>query len=295
MLLMKIKAILATVLSFLLVTNVYAAGTVLEFNPDIGRVGEPMRVEDPGAFRVCADKDNMPFSNEKQEGFENKIAELIAQDLGKKLEYQFGYDRFGFIRTTLNGHLCDVLIGTSSENDMVLTSRPYYRSDYVYVYKKGSGLNIKDWDSQDLHKARIGAVDYAPPTRPLLDKGLLGNVLGYKLMRDPEHPASQMIDDLIKGKIDVAIEWGPIAGYFAKKEAPTELVLVPCPEYKQINPHGREYWDISVGVRKKDKDRMAMIQAVLDRRQADIDKILDDYGIPHFPLVKSATLKGVNQ
>ncbi|OIQ84736.1 bacterial extracellular solute-binding protein, family 3 [mine drainage metagenome] len=270
--------------------NAEGPGTALSFNPDVGRIGEATPVSDSSTFRVCADKDNMPFSNEKQQGFENKIAELIAGDLGRKLEYSFGYDRFGYIRTTLNAHLCDVIIGTGSGNDMMLTSRPYYRSDYVFVYKKDSGLNITDWDSPDLRKARIGTVDFAPPTRPLLDKGLMGNVVGYHMMHDPSHPPSEMIDDLIKGKIDVAIIWGPIGGYFAKQEAPDQMNIVPCPEYGQINAHGKEGWNISVGVRKKDKDFLATIQEVLDRRKDDIDNILDQNGIPHMPVVPKAGL-----
>jgi len=265
----------------------HATGAVLNFNPDVGRVGEPTPAEDRSTLRVCADKDNLPFSNDKQQGFENKIAELIAGDLGEKLEYYFGYDRFGFIRTTLNAHLCDVVIGTASTNDMMLTSRPYYRSGYVFVYKKGSGLNITNWDSPDLRNARIGAVDYAPPTRPLLDK-LLKNVVAYRMMHDPDNPPSLMIDDLLKGKIDVAIIWGPIGGYFAKKEAPDQLQIVTCPEYGQVNAHGREDWNISVGVRKQDKARLASIQAVLERRKNDIGKILNEYGVPHMAVVMKA-------
>lgn len=264
--------------------NVYAetAGQELEFDPEIGRGGEPVRVEDPSEFRVCADKDNLPYSNDKLEGFENKIAELIAKDLGKQVKYQFWYDRIGFVRNTLNAKRCDVVIGTVAGNDMMLTSKPYYRSGYVFVYKKSSGYNIKDWDSPDLHKAKIGVVGMTPPTRPLNDKGLLENSRPYRIMRDLTQPPSFMIDDLLKGEIDVAVVWGPIGGYYAKKLS-SDLVVVPAPEYEQENVHGKEYWNISVGVRKKEKDRLAMIESVLDRRKADIEKILDDYGIPHLP------------
>lgn len=256
----------------------------LEFDPEIGRGGEPVRTEDPKEFRVCADKDNLPFSNDKMEGFENKIADLIAKDLGKEVKYQFWYDRIGFIRNTLNARRCDVVMGTVAGNDMMLTSKPYYRSGYVFVYKKSSGYNIKDWDSPDLKKAVIGVVGQTPPSRPLNDKGLLGNSRPYRIMRDLNLPPSYLIDDLVKGEIDVAIVWGPIGGYFAKK-APMEMVVVPAPEYEQENPHGKEYWNISVGVRKREKDRIAQINDVLERRKADIIKILDEYGIPHVPVV----------
>ncbi len=266
-------------------SQTFAEGTVLSFDPDVGRTGEATPATDPNVFRVCADKDNMPYSNEKQQGFENKIAELLATSMGKKLEYSFGYDRFGYIRTTLNAHLCDVIIGTGTGNDMMLTSHPYYRSSYVFIYKKSSGLKITDWDSPDLRKAKIGVVDYAPPTRPLFDKGLMGNVVAYLMMHDPSNPPDLMVDDLLKGKIDVAIMWGPIGGYFAKQKAPDQLQIVPCPEYKQVNAHGKEDWNISVGVRKKEKDFLTSIQSVLDQHKGDIEKILNDYGIPHLPVV----------
>ncbi len=251
---------------------------------DSGAPGLPMATEEPGVFRVCAPKDNLPFSNENGEGFENKIAELIANDLGKKLQYMFWYDRQGFYRNTLNAHRCDVVMGTGSDVDMTLNSIPYYRSGYVFIYKKSSGYNIKDYDSPDLQKAKIGVIMESPPTRPLSDKGLLNNSRPYRIQRDLDLPPSFMIDDLVKGDIDVAIAWGPIGGYYAK-QAKEEMVVVPAPEYAQVNVHGKEYWNISIGVRKKEKERIAMINDVLTRRKADIDKILDDYGIPHVPIV----------
>lgn len=281
----QLNKIAATAALCVLAVNVYAgAGQSLDVDPESGRGGEPTRAEDPTAFRVCADKDNLPWSNDKQEGFENKIAELIAKDLGKRLEYQFWVDRFGFVRNTLNARRCDVMIGTVAGNDMMLTSKPYYRSGYAFVYRKDSGMKITDYDSPDLKKAVIGLVGMTPPTRPLEDKGLLGNAKPYRLWRDLNQPPSLLIDDVVKGEIDVAIVWGPIAGYYAKK-SPVELVVVPTPEYAKTNVHGKSYWNISVGVRKKEKERMAMIQDVLDRRQDDIIKILDEYGIPHVPVV----------
>lgn len=248
------------------------------------RVGEARAAEDPNAFRVCAPRENLPFSNEQLEGFENKIAEVLAKDLGKKVEWSFWYDRQGFYRNTLNAYKCDVVIGTATEADITLNSKPYYRSGYVFIYKKSSGYNIKDYDSPDLRKAKIGVIQESPPTRPLSDKGLLDNSRPYRIQRDLNLPPSFLVDDLIKGDIDVAIVWGPIGGYFAK-QSKEELVVVPVPEYEDINEHGKSYWNISVGVRKKDKERIAMINEALERRKDDINKILDDYGIPHVPIV----------
>ncbi len=274
------------VLAFsLLATQAYAeVGNELQVDSEVGRGGLPTNLEDASEFRVCADFDNLPYSNGKMEGFENKIAELIAADLGKKVKYQFWYDRIGFVRNTLNARRCDVVMGTVAGNDMMLTSKPYYRSGYVFVYKKSSGYNIKDWDAPDLRKAKIGVVGQTPPSRPLNDKGLLGNSRPYRIMRDLNLPPSFIVDDLVKGEIDVAVLWGPIAGYYAK-QAKEELVVVPAPEYEKENVHGKEQWNISVGVRKKDKDRLAMIEASLERNKAKIEKILDDYGIPHIPVV----------
>jgi len=267
-------------------TLVYAeAPEIPTLNPDEGRIGELRRVEDPAEFKVCADPDNMPYSNVKQEGFEDKIAELLAQDLGKKLSFTYAYNRQGFLRNTLSANRCDVVMSTTSDIDSMRTSKPYYRSGHVFVYKTSSGYNIKDWDSPDLRKAVIGVVGQSPATRPLADHGLMGNARPYRMQRDLNLPPSYMIDDLVKGDIDVAILWGPIGGYYAK-QSKEPLVVVPIPEYEQSNIKGKEYWNISVGVRKKDKERMAMIQGALDRNQNKILKILDDYGIPHVPVIE---------
>lgn len=271
-------------LALLVAANLCFADETEEYL-ESGAPGLPMATEDPSVFRVCAPKDNLPFSNEAGEGFENKIAELLAKDLGKKLQYFFWYDRQGFYRNSLNAHRCDVVMGTASDVDMTLNSKPYYRSGYAFVYKKSSGYNIKDYDSPDLRKAKIGVIMESPPTRPLYDKGLLDQSRPYRIQRDLNLPSSFLIDDLVKGDIDVAIVWGPIAGYFAK-QSKEDLVVVLAPEYSQENPHGKEYWNISVGVRKKEKDRIAMINDALERHRDDINKILDDYGIPHVPVVE---------
>jgi len=253
-------------------------------NPDEGRIGEVRRVIDPTEFKVCADPDNMPYSNSKQEGFEDKIAALIAEDLGKKLSFAYAYYRQGFLRNTLNANRCDVIMSTTSDNDSMLTSKPYYRSGHVFIYRKDSGYNITDWDSPDLRKGVIGIIGESPATRPLADHDLMGNARPYRMQRDLNLPPSFLTDDLAKGDIDIAIEWGPIGGYYAK-QSKIPLVVVPIPEYEDTNAHGKENWNISLGVRKSDKVRLAAIQEVLDRRQADILKILDDYGIPHTPVV----------
>ena len=261
-------------------------------NADEGRVGEVRRVPDFKEFKVCADPDNMPYSNVKLEGFENKIAALLAADLGKPVAYTFAYDRQGFLRNTINANRCDIIISTTSDNDSLRTSNPYYRTGHVFIWRKESGYNITDWNSPDLKKGFIGVIDKSPATIPLNDFNLIGNSRPYRQQRDLNLPPSFVVDDLVKGDIDIAILWGPIGGYFAK-QAKIPLVVVPVPEYENVNAKGKEYWNISVGVRKKDKERMEIIQAALDRNQDKIFKILDDYGIPHVSVVDGDSLEKI--
>jgi mxaJ protein len=279
-------------LSGVVISNVIAAEMpdIPAINPDEGRLGEVRRVEDPTEFKVCADPDNMPYSNSKQEGFEDKIAEVLAKELGKKLSYQYAYYRQGFLRNTLNANRCDYVMSTTSDNDSMRTSVPYYRSGYVFVYRKSSGYNITDWNAPDLRKGIIGIIGQSPPTRPLADNNLMGNARPYRLQRDLNFPPSQLIDDLAKGDIDVAIVWGPIAGYFVKKSS-VPLVMNPIPEYEDKNVKGKENWNISIGVRNKDKARAEALNKAIANRQADIDKILEEYGIPHSPVVVGDSLE----
>lgn len=251
-------------------------------NPDEGRIGEVRRVVDDTEFKVCADPDNLPYSNMRLEGFEDKIAQLLAYDLGKKLSFTYAYNRQGFYRNTINAMRCDVIMSTTSDNDALRTSVPYYRSGHVFIYRKDSNFNITNWDSPDLKKAYIGIVDKSPAAIPMNDYGLIGNTRPYRLQRDLNLPASHMIDDLVSGEIDVAVMWGPIGGYFASK-ANIPLVVVPIPEYDNVK--GKEYLNISIAVRKNDKERIALINAALERNQDKINKILDDYSIPHVPVV----------
>lgn len=256
---------------------------------DEGRVGEVRRVDDGTEFKVCADPDNMPYSNARGEGFEDKIAEVLAKDIGKKLSYTYAYNRQGFLRNTINAGRCDVIIGTTSDYDALRTSTPYYRSGHVFVWRKDSNFNITNWDSPDLRKGIIGIVDKSPAAVPLNDHDLMGNARPYRLQRDLNLPTSFLIDDLAKGDIDVAIMWGPIAGYYMKQsKVPMEMALIP--EYNKVNLAGKEYWNISMGVRKKDKERMKVIDEALIRNKDKIAQILAEYGIPTVPVVAGDTV-----
>lgn len=280
-------------IAFVLLASIntsYAADPdIPSLNPDEGRVGELRRVPDPTEFKVCADPDLLPHSNNKQEGFEDKIAELLAKDLGKKLSFTYAYNRQGFLRNTINANRCDIIMGVTSDFDALRTTKPYYRSGNVFVYRKDSGLNITDWDSPDLKKARIGIVGQSTATIPLNDHNLMANARPYRMQRDLNLNPGFMIDDLVKGDIDVAILWGPIGGYYAKQaKIPLEVKLIP--EYEKTNAKGKEYWNISMAVRHPDKARAAELNAAIDRNQDKINKILDDYGIPHVAVVEGDSI-----
>ncbi len=287
-----LKKLLIT--SLLVVMNLpsYAADDI-SVNANLGKPGEPARIPKENEFKVCADQDNLPYSNDRGEGFENKIAELLAADLGKDLSYQYWHDRFGFIRNTLKAMRCDVIIGTNTTYDALNTTKPYYRAGHVWIYRKDSGYDIKNWDSPDLKKSVIGLVDKSPVTQALNSNGLMANARAYRIQRDLNLSPGEPVDDVISGKIDVAIMWGPLGGYYAK-QASEDLVVVQIPEYanEDTSLTGKTYWNISVGVRKKDDARRDMIEAALDRNKDKIQKILSDYGIPVIEPVYEDRLDG---
>ena len=179
------------------------------------------RLVDPKVLRVCADPSNLPFSDRAGGGFENKLAELIAKKLGKDLAYSYYPGATGFIRNTLNAHLCDVVMGMPQGDDLVQPTNPYYRTSYAVVYRAGSDLEglTSIADPRLAKNKRIGLVANTPPGNLLARYGLLGAVKPFPLVVDTrfDAPGADMIRDLESGAIDVAILWGPIAGYHAKK------------------------------------------------------------------------------
>ena len=261
--------------------SVHAADTIA-VNPDMGKPGEPTRVPRDDEFKVCADQDNLPYSNDKGEGFENKIAEVLAADLGKELSYQFWHDRFGFLRNTLNAKRCDVIIGTNTTYDALDTTKPYYRAGHVWIYREDSGYDISSWDSPDLKKGVIGLVDKSPVTQALNANGLMANARPYRIQRDLTRSPGEPVEDVISGKIDVAIMWGQLGGYYAK-QSDVDLVVVEIPEYSKGNKklQGKTYWNISAGVRKREVERREMVEGAIFRNLDKIYAIMDEYGIPH--------------
>ena len=239
-----------------------------------------------GQFRVCSDPENMPFSNQKLEGFENRIAALIAKDFGATPAYTWWGQRRGFIRNTMNATLesgrCDVVIGVPDRYDLVLTTRPYYRSTYVFVYPKNKGLAVTSLDDPVLKTIKIGVHllgdDYTnpPPVHELSKRGVVGNLVGFSTFYSAANPPSAIIDAVASGKIDIAIVWGPAAGYFARRQR-VPLALVPVPSGKGDLPFE---FSISMGVKPGNETLKTRLEKVLDSRRAEIAAILEEYGVP---------------
>jgi quinoprotein dehydrogenase-associated probable ABC transporter substrate-binding protein len=234
---------------------------------------------DPDVFRVCADPRDLPFSNKEGQGFENKIAELLAQKLGKSVAYAYYPNSTGFIRNTLNAHRCDVVMDMPQGDDFVQVTNPYYRASYALVTKKGGDLeSVATLEDERLKGKRIGIVAGTPPATNLAVNGLLANVKSYPLVIDTraDAPTADMIKDLEDGVIDVGVLWGPIAGNFAKN-AKTPLQVTPLVNEK-TGP--KMVYRMGLGVRHSDQEWKRTLNRLIAENQVEIDKILDGYGVP---------------
>ena len=253
-------------------------------NDETGRAAAPE--PQTKVLRVCADPNNLPFSNERRDGFENRIAEIVADELGAKVEYTWWAQRRGFIRNTLRANLCDVVIGVPYSFEHAAVTRPYYRSSYVFVTRADRKLRIESFDDPILKNLKIGVQvigdDYtnSPPAHALAARGIIDNVRGYTVYGDysQPNPPARILDAVTAGDLDVAVVWGPLAGYFAKKES-TELTLVPVSPQIDV-PFLPFVFDISMGVRREDVALRQQLDSVLKRRRADIDRVLAEYGVP---------------
>ena len=248
-----------------------------------------------GVLRVCADPNNLPFSNDRGEGFENKIAELLAHEMGERVEYTWWAQRRGFFRNTLKAGVCDVVIGVPSAVEMALTTPPYYRSTYVFLSRKDRKLNITSFDDPVLKSLRIGVqiigddFSNAPPAHALSRRHIVGNVRGFTVYGDysRRNPTARIVDAVVSRDIDLAIVWGPLAGYFAKQShVPMEIVPV-SPQIDQ--PFLPFVFDISMGVRRDDQDLKDKLDQFLENRRAEINQILDTYKVPRVDDEKGAS------
>jgi quinoprotein dehydrogenase-associated probable ABC transporter substrate-binding protein len=233
---------------------------------------------DPNVLRVCADPRNLPFSNEKGEGFENKLAELFADKLKKKLDYVFFPQATGFVRMTLGAHRCDVIMGFPQGDDIVQGTNPYYRTTYALVAKPGSGLeDVDTLEDPKLKGKHVGIVAGTPPATNMAIAGLMSEAKPYPLMIDTryDNSAQAMIDDLAAGKIDAGVLWGPMAGYYAKKVGSLHVT----PLVKETTGPQLVY-RIGMGVRRADQNWKRLLNRLIQENQSEINKILLDYGIP---------------
>ena len=240
-------------------------------------------------LRVAADPENMPFTNRKLEGFENRIADVLAAELGTNTEYVWWGQRRGFIRNTLKATLeerrGDVVMGIPKGYDLVSWTRPYYRSSYVFVYRKASDFELRSLDDAILKDLKIGVHllgnDYTnpPPVHELGKRGIVDNVIGFDTFYSESNPPGRIIEAVASGEVDVAIVWGPIAGYYAKRQS-TPMNLVPVPSGEDDLPF---VFDISVGVRHGESELKSRLEKALQARRSEILQILEDYGVPLLP------------
>jgi len=238
-----------------------------------------------GLLRVCADPNNMPYSDRAGEGFENKLAELVAKAMGRRLVYTWWPQRRGFISHALDRNRCDVLMGVP-QMDTVATTRPYYRSTYVFVTRKDRNLTFSSMKAPELRKLSIGVAMIGndgwntPPAHALAEERIVDNVKGYMVYGDysQKDPPARLIRAVEDGEIDIAAAWGPLAGYFAKV-SPVPLRVVPITDTISFLPLSFTY-SISMGVRKYDAALQEELNEVIIRKRDEIRKLLDSYGVP---------------
>jgi len=264
---------------------VFLTGCSKKANPVVSAQAQPQITRPAGVLRVCADPNNLPFSNNRGEGFENIIAEMVASDLGWRLEYTWWAQRRGFFRNTLKAGNCDVVMGVPSGFEMALTTIPYYRSSYVFLYRQGQ-LRIDSLDDPQLRALKLGVQmigdDFSntPPAHALSRRNIIQNVKGYTVYGDyaEQNPPARIVDAVARKEIDVAIVWGPLAGYFARQQrVPLKLEFV-SPQIDQ--PFLPFVYDISMGVRRDDQGLKDQLEKVIQKHRGDIDSLLNQYGVP---------------
>jgi quinoprotein dehydrogenase-associated probable ABC transporter substrate-binding protein len=237
-------------------------------------------------MRVCADPNNLPYSNYHMQGFENRIADLIAKDLGMEVSYFWYPQREKFFRQTLNSGMCDVVMGVPSGFEKALTTRPYYRSSYVFISRRDRNLRIDSFDDPRLKTLSIGvhvlgdSDKSQPPVFALTTRGIVRNLVGFNIFGNlyETDPSADLIHAVSEKKVDVAVVWGPLAGYFAQRsDVPLDITHIAG---DALNPSLPLSFDIGIGVRKGDTQLQQQLDSELTRRKPDIDRILRSFGVP---------------
>ena len=238
-----------------------------------------LELVDPDVFRACGDPRNLPFSNDKGEGFENKLAELFAAKLGKKLSYTYFPQATGFVRMTLGSYRCDIIMGFPQGDDQAQLTVPYYRTTYALIFKPGSGLeDVTAISDPRLKDKRIGIVAKTPPSTNMAINGLLAHAKSYPLFIDTrsDSSAQAMIDDLARGEIDCGILWGPMAGHYARQANPP-MTVVPLTR-ETTGP--QMTYRIGMAVRAADQEWKRTLNRLIMENQTEINRLLISYNIP---------------
>lgn len=257
--------------------------------------------ESKSPLRVCADPNNLPFSNDRGEGFENRLAEMIAADAGMRVEYTWWAQRRGFVRNTLRAGECDVVLGVPADFELAQTTKPYYRSSYVFLSRRDRDLELHSLDDERLKRFRVGVqmigddFSNSPPAHALSARGIIQNVVGYSVLGDysKPNPPARIVEAVAAGDVDTALVWGPLAGYFARRQAvPLEI----APVTPQVDSPGRSFvFDIAMAVRRGDMKRKQQLDDFIVRRRGEIDRVLDEFGVPRVGTAELASdrFKGV--
>jgi quinoprotein dehydrogenase-associated probable ABC transporter substrate-binding protein len=260
-----------------------------------GGLAQTGELVDRDTLRVCADPHNLPFSNEAGEGFENRIAELLARELGVELAYTWYPQSIGFVRNTLGARVCDVVMGIVTTSELMQNTNPYYRSSYALVQRADADTKVASLTDPRFADLRIGAVARTPPIDVLAQRGLLKNLRPYQLMVDTrfDSPGRQMVEDVAAGEVDVGVLWGPIAGYWAKQQSvPLEVVPIVAEKVG-----ARLDFRITMGLRRNEPEWKRVLNDFIAEHEAEIQAILLEYGVPLLneqgrPIQAAADMRG---
>ena len=262
----------------MIISVIVASATLLAVTPSDGHA-QTSEAVDRAALRVCSDPNNLPFSNEAGEGFENKIAELFAAELGVPVRYTWYPNTIGFIRNTLRLRKCDLVLAAPTASELLQNSNPYYRSIYVLVFASDSGIRANSLGDPIMKTLKIGVVAGTPGASLIAKYGLFDQMRPYQLLVDTrfESATSQMADDIAAGELDVGILWGPIAGYHVKTHNPA-LIMVP------LDPKTEEGvridFRIHMGLRHNEPEWKLQLNELIRTNQDEINAILMEYGVP---------------